>query len=249
MKSGEEDDMKIRIKEQLLAPSEILRDKQLRPLPLSLRLAGGWLVVLGFACADPFSARAVEPIPTIRVRVANYTEATPTTVFKAEREAGRILGDAGLNVVWIDCPLKRSAVISMDPCQQPLERTDIVLRVLSDQCRNGVQDSAFGIAVLPVLASVYYEHVVSRARIDGADFEVPIILGCVMAHEIGHLLLGSNSHSDTGIMQARWERKQVLQLMKGGLHFTPQQSKLIRAEGQSRMNIELTQLRFASSLG
>jgi hypothetical protein len=211
-----------------------------RLLPLSLRLAAGWLVVLGFACSDTFSARAADPSPTIRVRVTNYTEATPTTVSKAEHEASRILGEAGVNVVWIDCPLKRSAVVPTDPCQQPLEPTDIVLRMLSDHSRNGVQDSAFGVAVLPVLASVYYEHVVSRARIDGADFEVPIILGCVMAHEIGHLLLGSNSHSDTGIMQGQWERKQVLQLMKGGLHFTPQQSRLIQAEGQSRKNIELT---------
>jgi hypothetical protein len=50
-----------RIKQQLLAPGEIPRDKQLRPLPLGLRLAAEWLVVLGFACADPFSTRAVEP--------------------------------------------------------------------------------------------------------------------------------------------------------------------------------------------
>jgi hypothetical protein len=154
-----------------------------------------------------------------------------------------------LNVVWIDCPLGRSAVISTDPCQQPLEPTDIVLRVLSDHARNGVQDCAFGFAVLPVLASAYYEHAVSLARNDGAEFEVPIILGCVMAHEIGHLLLGSNSHSDTGIMQGQWERKQVRQLMKGDLHFTAQQSKLMRAEGQTRVNLEASQLRTPSSVG
>jgi hypothetical protein len=231
----------MKLRQQLLAPSKTLRD-------LSLHLAGGLLVVMGFACADASAARVGDPSPTIRVRVTNYTVATPTTVSKAEHEAGRILGEAGLNVVWIDCPLGRS-VIPADPCQQPLEPSDIVLRVLSDQNRNGVQDGAFGVAVLPVLASVYFEHVVSLARIDGADFEVPVILGCVMAHEIGHLLLGSNSHWDTGIMQGQWERKQVLQLMKGGLHFTPQQSKLIRAEGQWRMNIESIQRRSVSSLG
>jgi len=206
-------------------------------------------VVLGFACADASSASAADPRPTISVRVTNYTEATPATVSKAEREAGRLLGEAGLNVVWIDCQLRQTTANSTDPCQQELRPTDIVLRVLPDHARNGVQDSAFGIAVLPVLASVYYEHAVSLARNDGAEFETPIILGFVMAHEIGHLMLGSNSHSDTGIMQGQWERKQVRQIMKGDLHFTAQQSKVIRAEGQTRMSQESAQLRASSSRG
>ncbi|HXR32746.1 MAG TPA: hypothetical protein VN830_03505 [Verrucomicrobiae bacterium] len=241
--------MKTRIKQQPSTLGKTLRDKQLHPVRQNLRLAAGLLVVLGIACADTPSVRAADPSPTIRVRVTNYTEATAATVSKAEREAGRLLGEAGLNVVWIDCQLKQTAANPTDPCQQELEPADIVLRVLPDRARNGVQDGAFGIAVLPVLASVYYEHAVSLARNDGAEFETPIILGFVMAHEIGHLMLGSNSHSDTGIMQGQWERKQVRQLMKGDLHFTAQQSKLIRAEGQTRMNLEATQPRAASSRG
>ena len=241
--------MKTRIRQQLLTLGRTLRDKQLHPVRPSFWITAGLLVVLGLACAGASSVRAADPIPTIRVRVTNYTEATPAIVSKAEREAGRILGEAGLNMVWIDCPLKQTAASPTDPCQQPLEPADIVLRVLPDHARNGVQDSAFGIAVLPVLASVYYEHAVSLARMDGAEFETPIILGFVMAHEIGHLMLGSNSHSDTGIMLGQWERKQVKQIMKGDLHFTAQQSKAIRAEGQARMSLEAAQLRAVSSRG
>ncbi len=241
--------MKTRIRQQLLTLGRTLRGKQLHPLRRSIRITAGLLVLLDLASAGASSGRLAEPDPTIRVRVTNYTEATPATVSKAEREAGRLLDEAGLNAVWIDCPVGQSAVIASDPCQQPLAPTDIVLRVLPDRARNGVQDSAFGIAVLPVLASVYYEHAASLARADGGEFETPIILGFVMAHEIGHLMLGSNSHSDTGIMQGQWERKQVRQIMRGDLHFTAQQSKLIRAEGQTRMNHESAQLRASSSRG
>lgn len=241
--------MKARIGQQFSTPGDTRREKQLQPLRRNFRITAGLLVVLGLACADPSSVRAADPGPTIRVRVTNYTEATAATVSRAEREAGRLLGEAGLNMVWIDCQIKPAAANSTDPCQRELEPTDIVLRVLPDHARNGVQDSAFGLAVLPVLASVYYEHAVSLARNDGDEFETPIILGFVMAHEIGHLMLGSNSHSDTGIMQGQWDRKRVRQIMKGDLHFTAQQSKLIRAEGQTRMNQEATQLRAASSRG
>ena len=241
--------MKTRIRQQLSTPGATLWDKQLHPLRRSIRITTGLLVVLGFTSANNSSALAADSSPTIRVRTTNYTEATAATVSKAEHEAGRILGEADLNVIWIDCQLRQTAANPTDPCQQELQPADIVLRVLPDHARNGVQDGAFGFAVLPVLASVYYEHAVRLARSDGAEFEVPIILGFVIAHEIGHLLLGSNSHSETGIMQGQWERKQVRKLMKGDLHFTAQQSKLIRAEGRTRMSLEATQLRASSSRG
>ena len=241
--------MKTRIRQQLSTLGEILRDKQLHPPRRSFRITAGLLVVMGFACADTSSARAADPGPTIRVRVTNYTEATPAPVSKAEREAGRILGEAGLNVVWIDCPLGRSSVNRADPCQQPLGPANVFVRVLSGQTRQGLHDNIFGFAVHPALASVYYGTAVDLARIYGGEIDAPTILGCVMAHEIGHLLLGSNSHSGTGIMQGNWGRKQVRELIKGDLLFTAQQSKLIRAEGQTRMSLEATQLRTPSSIG
>ena len=80
------------------------------------------------------------------------------------------------------------------------------MRVLSEPTQNELQDTVFGFAVVPVLATVYYE-AVRHAKSDGAEFDIPIILGCVIAHEIGHLLLGSNSHSGSGVMKPRWERK------------------------------------------
>jgi hypothetical protein len=42
------------------------------------------------------------------------------------------------------------------------------------------------------LASVYYEYAV---RLTSSDTEVSTMLGCAIAHEIGHLLLGPRSHS------------------------------------------------------
>ena len=167
----------------------------------------------------------------------NYTQASPAPLAGAEREAGRILGKAGLQTVWLDCPAGQSSVDSLDPCRQPLEATDIALRVLSQSTQNKFQDTAFGFAVVPILASVYYDYVAHLARSDDAEFEIRIILGCVMAHEIGHLLLGSNSHSASGIMQGHWERGQIRQAVTSNLLFTPEQAKLIQAETQKRMRL------------
>ena len=85
---------------------------------------------------------------------------------------------------------------------------------------------------------MYYDYVARRAKSDDAEFEAPIILGCVIAHELGHLLLGTNSHSGKGIMQRRWESNQFRQLMTGSLIFTTAQAQLMRAEAQGRMRLQ-----------
>ena len=54
-----------------------------------------------------------------------------------------------------------------------------------------------------------------------------VILGNVIAHEIGHILLGPGSHSETGIMSFPWGRKQLLDASRGLLLFTPEQARNI----------------------
>jgi len=131
-----------------------------------------------------------------------------------------------------------ASMCSQNPCLEPLEATDIVLRVLSEPTQNRFQDTVFGFAVVPILVSVYYDYALNTAKRDNAEFEVPIILGCVIAHEVGHLLLGLNSHSGSGVMQPRWERRQIRQVMTGTLLFSPEQAKLIQADAQTRMRLQ-----------
>ncbi len=199
-----------------------------------------FLAVLGFVgivdLASPEAALAGEsdPSPTITVKIYNYSQASPAILAGAEREAGRILGRAGLQAVWLECPVGPSTPGPQTPCQKALEASDLRLRVLAAPIKNKFQDTVFGFAVHPVLASVYYEYAARRAKTDNADFKAQIILGCAIAHELGHLLLGTNSHSDEGIMQPRWETRQFRQLTMGTLLFTTEQSKLMLVEAAAR---------------
>ena len=227
----------IRTTQQNSAFGEFFCYQQFPWFRLSIRALVGLFGVMSFAIPETIFAGGADSSPAIRVRVNNYTQASPTILAGAEREAGRILGNAGLQTMWLECPAGHSAADPQDPCGEPLEATDIALRVLSESTQNKFQDTAFGFAVVPVLASVYYDYVAHLARSDDAEFEIPIILGCVIAHEIGHLLLGSNSHSTSGIMQGHWERGQIRQAVTGNLLFTPEQAKLIQAETQKRMSL------------
>jgi hypothetical protein len=195
------------------------------------------LIITGFLPgASRAGDRKADPSPTITVLVFNHTDASPAILAGAEREAGQIFGGAGLRVVWLGCPVPTGNL--QGPCQNPLKTTELMLQIVRAPARNTFQDNVLGFAAHPAVATVYYEHVVRQATGDDAKFGAPMILGCVIAHEIGHLLLGSNSHSDWGIMQPHWEPRQVRQVTMGSLLFTTEQSKLIQEHARTRTSIQ-----------
>jgi hypothetical protein len=199
--------------------------------------------ITGFALPETALAGANDYSPTITVLVHNYSQASPAILAGAEREAGRIMGEAGLRAVWLECPTGPSTADPNLPCQKAAEATDIRLRVLAAPVQTKAEDTVFGFTVHPVLATVYYEYAVRRAKSDHAEFEIPIILGCVIAHELGHLLLGSNGHSGAGIMRPRWEPRHVRQLLMGTVRFTTEQAMLMRAQARTRMRVQAASLK------
>src|SRR5215469_6736856 len=71
-------------------------------------------------------------------------------------------------------------------------------------------------------SSAFMAEVSPAFREKCCTIDLPTILGCVMAHEIGRLLLGSN-HSATGIMKAHWGRKPVRESRE--TYFSPSNSQ------------------------
>jgi hypothetical protein len=65
------------------------------------------------------------------------------------------------------------------------------------------------------------------------QLEVSQLLGHVMAHEIGHLLLPYGSHAASGIMKAGWDTQQTRLASTHSLTFEPSQAALIRARLQA----------------
>ena len=113
---------------------------------------------------------------------------------------------------------------------------NIVLRLLTRHVPTRSQDVAFGFAVSPGLASVYYGDAARMAERQQLRAELPLLLGCLMVHEIGHLLLNFYGHSPTGVMQAEWGPTQLQQSLTGLMTFTPAQSRLLREQVQTRMS-------------
>jgi hypothetical protein len=196
----------------------------------------GLIGIMGLAFPEIASASENDPNLTMTILVYNQAQAPPAILIGAEREAARILSQAGVRTGWFDCSAGHSDAGSQDICQKGWGPMNIGLRVLAKPTGR-LQDTRFGFAVIPALASVYYDY---KARFvsDDIGLGLPMILGCAIAHEVGHLLLGPNSHSNQGVMQAEWGKRQIRQALMRDMVFTAEESRLIRAEARTRTSLQ-----------
>jgi hypothetical protein len=208
------------------------------------RTLAGWtcalaaLSVVNLAFTTSMFAKE-EPTVSIPVLVYNYAEVAPGILAGAEHQADRILYQVGVRALWFECPVKPGELEEKSICRSGWGYQNIGLRLLSRHIPTRSHDLTFGFAVSPGLASVYYGDAALMAERQLLRSDLPFLLGCLIVHEIGHLLLNSSGHSPTGVMQAEWGAMQLRQSLAGLMVFTPAQSRRIREEVQARMSLLL----------
>jgi len=173
-------------------------------------------------------------VQEITLRVFDYPHANRALLLAAEGEATRILADAGVKARWVDCPTSRDDWDNYPQCQSAWQGHGFSLRVMPKAMLGmlGTWQDSLGFAsdcdMGPYCwAAVFYNRVMSLAG--GAQAAAPALLGRVMAHEIGHLLLGENSHSPTGIMRANWSAREFRWDACSELLFTAEQSRRMKS--------------------
>jgi hypothetical protein len=209
--------------------------------------SGGLIPRLGIVSTLMFLIIFVAPLPgegrsrpeaTITVLIYNYAHVSKATLVAAEREANRILEIAGARVDWMECQTPLPEADPKDLCRRGWTAQTPGLRLIAGS--NKHQEAEFASTAIPVLITIYYEHVARRAHREDADANLPLFLGCIVAHELGHILLADPVHSATGIMQPKWGHLQFQQAVRGKLIFTGQQATHIRAQAHLLASLRST---------
>jgi hypothetical protein len=95
-------------------------------------------------------------------------------------------------------------------CREPLQANEVILRIvlagttdLQSRARASLGDSLVDMAGRGGwFSTIYVDRVTAMARFAGVD--ETDVLSCAIAHEIGHLLLGTRAHAGRGLMRALW---------------------------------------------
>jgi hypothetical protein len=168
----------------------------------------------------------------LQVSLFNDAGVDSATLAEAQSRASAIFSHSGIEVDWLVC-------VPADPndflpgrtaCSALAWPSHLSVRIRPRALH--VSAETFGQAFVDadgegLYSNVYYQNLArSSGHRDLSDGE---LLGYVLAHELGHLLLGTNSHSASGIMQPRWDSSTLRPAALSSLRFTPAQSAVLRS--------------------
>ena len=200
-----------------------------RRLPLLLIVSA-----TAFSTSTPARTPSRAPDQHARLQVSLFNDAhiNAATLAEAQSRASFLFSQAGIEIDWLVCRAADPSDFSpsTSPCSALAWPAHLSVRIRPHAL--SVSPETFGQAFVDsagqgLYSNVYYQNLAlssNHPQLSDGD-----LLGFVIAHELGHLLLGTNSHSPAGLMQARWDASALLAASRSALFFTPAQSATLRA--------------------
>ena len=172
----------------------------------------------GYAIAAPIE---------IEVHVAGGL-ASGMVLTLAEAQASRLLREAGVQVRWV-----RSHTRGCDE----LHAIDVAILWQSQANDHpGALGYALPFAKSGVRVTIFYD------RLKTAELRPnPELLGHVLAHELGHVLMATQVHGSEGIMKAHWTRAEIEHMQAHPMRFTEDDADAIARRFQSVALVAISQ--------
>ncbi|MFB3776741.1 MAG: hypothetical protein ACE141_03995 [Bryobacteraceae bacterium] len=166
------------------------------------------------------SARAAEAADTrIVVAILDYADVPPETLELAKAQTSKIYGKAGVEIEWKEAQALGEAATAR-PAVRPAAWVKLLPNSMAKRLRR--TPGAFGCA-LDNQVYVFAERVRETAK--HARISYAKTLGHIMAHEIGHILLGADSHAPRSIMSPFLGPVEFQEMEMGHLLFNEAQAE------------------------
>jgi len=167
----------------------------------------------------------------MNVAVCNPGGVSGSVIASARAETELVYRSAGVQIVWHECEaFPPPAGQAHDPWFVIRLRTDKPpLKVGASSL--DVMGKAFVEDAGGYMADAYLQAIQATSELRHGDSGV--LLGFVMAHELGHLLLGAG-HTPDGVMQAAWGQRQMDALRQRWLKFTEECATRIQRALEAR---------------
>jgi hypothetical protein len=176
-----------------------------------------WIVLAGM------SIGGVAAQDRITVELANAASVPHYVVSRARAMVDFVFERAGFKIDWIETSTgDRTPWIPICKDSTDVSRFAVVIR--RDEGSARLHDTVLGYAMpfsgMRNRAAVLWQSVFRAAQENADKVDSGMLLGMVIAHELGHLVMGSGTHG-TGVMSANWLRPDFIAIGRRGLRFTP----------------------------
>lgn len=172
---------------------------------------------------------AAPEMPSVTVRLVNTSRASSATLTRATREAAWVLRRAGIRLHWVHCPADVRGLPDRHLC---LESPDTFLLGVLARPPESLSPNGLGFALVRAgfrnHAAVHFPRIESLARSCPGSASLYQVLAFALTHELGHLLLGTTSHSPTGIMRPACDPALLHAFARRQLTFSPEDAAALR---------------------
>jgi hypothetical protein len=177
------------------------------------------------ATMNPRAVRAIEPdvLPAVVIAVENLTGVPLAITQDGLAGAARIFTKVGVTIVWCEPQCLASELVK----PSLFVRLEFVpgRTELSSTLPGTVLGSATSSRVLSM--RVFYDDV--RTVAERRQVRPEVLTAYVIAHELGHLLLGDHAHTASGLMKHLWNSQDVVRgVAQGGFSFSTGEAIRIR---------------------
>lgn len=182
----------------------------------------GWRSVVLAALTVVGTTAAVAEGANLVVHVDDRVGVAAKDMALAKRQVEEIFADAGVSIVWKEGRFPTSVMASIT---SGLATRQVAVMLVNniDEPLPGASGCTLGFAAKrPAVAYAYHNRIIEQSLLYPIDARG--LLGRVIAHELGHVLLPPNSHSLRGIMRGNIDLGQ-----ENPDRFTRDQARVIRA--------------------
>jgi hypothetical protein len=201
--------------------------REIGPMKQVILFAAFLLIVPGVPNA---TAREHANTPSIHLMVSMFNDAgvAPSVWSEARARATGIMEASGVSLDWLDCGSPNAGPEPSLGCAAISFPSHLSVRVvpMASPVGNHIFGQSFQDAAGEGNYAVVYFSGIEAFRPSPA-VSTGSLLGTVIAHEVGHLLLGGNSHSTAGLMSAVWQFPELQAIKRGTLLFSAAEEKRI----------------------
>jgi hypothetical protein len=203
------------------------------PRQIIVALLAAVVAMVGVAAADARPADVV-------IRIYDGTAAGAASRAAAVQTAAAIVAEAGIHPAWYDCTDN-----SQRPECTPSRRgRELIIRIMATPAPGApvtggaiatatARTFILGFAVIDPasgvgsLATLFMDRIEAIAR--RIDVPPSAVLGLTIAHEVGHLLLGTPTHGRSGLMREVWTDEELALGREDDWRFGPSEKRVLQS--------------------
>lgn len=191
----------------------------------------------------------------VQVRMFNVARVFQKDLVRAEAEASRIFTETGIELRWTEGRVDDTSALIQDfsdnhssagGCRGELNASELRVQLLPRSPR-GVPAGTLGFSLPCARFGVDSTIYIEQCEAVTSNYHMLVgfskVLGHVIAHELGHVLLRSSEHSASGLMRAHWDVHAWVRAAEGDIRIEQGEARRMRREVLRMGSAEVAALR------